>query len=205
MVTISSRALRNLPDEGLISILRGDDGPHARAALEELFHRYNARVHAWSARLLGDDGADDATQEVFLRLISRRELYEERGNLGAWLYVVTRNHCLNVIRQRDRERLARPMSWQEDTLVSSANPLVAAERSELRSTVRCICSDALRPIEQKVVHLRYQWGMRVKEIGLHLRLENVSGARTHLSTATRKIRNGLVEHLGENAVRDLMM
>ena len=70
----------------------------------EIYQRYGAIVFRRARRLLGDEqAAKDACQEVFLRLF--RSLPEfERASPMTWLYTVTTNHCLNLIRDEQRHR-----------------------------------------------------------------------------------------------------
>jgi RNA polymerase sigma-70 factor (ECF subfamily) len=71
---------------------------------QEIYLRYGAVVYRRARRLLGDEqAAKDACQEVFLHLF--RSLPElERASPVTWLYKVTTNHCLNVIRDEQRHR-----------------------------------------------------------------------------------------------------
>jgi RNA polymerase sigma-70 factor (ECF subfamily) len=72
---------------------------------QEIYVRYGSIVYRRARRLLGDEqAAKDACQEVFLRLF--RSLVEfERASPVTWLYKVTTNHCLNVMRDEQRHRL----------------------------------------------------------------------------------------------------
>jgi RNA polymerase sigma-70 factor (ECF subfamily) len=205
---IASRRFDDISDEALFALVRADGvggsgDPAARAALEELFDRYHARVHTWCARMLGDDAlADDATQEIFMRMLLRPVPYREHDSFGAWLYVVTRNHCLNARRRRNREVEGDATAWLERALDTGRDPAAAAVSGDRDEIIRRVCTEVLTALEQEVVYLRYHWGLRVREIGDRLGLENVSGARTHLATATRKVREALVARLGEAAVRE---
>jgi RNA polymerase sigma-70 factor (ECF subfamily) len=48
------------------------------------------------------EAAQDATQEVFVRLVRNMERLEDRGGALPWIYRVTTNHCLNVLRNAGR-------------------------------------------------------------------------------------------------------
>jgi RNA polymerase sigma-70 factor (ECF subfamily) len=71
---------------------------------QEIYLRYGSVVYRRAQRLLGDEhAAKDACHEVFLRLF--RSLPElDRASPLTWLYKVTTNHCLNVIRDEARHR-----------------------------------------------------------------------------------------------------
>lgn len=84
---------------------RGRDESGA-ARFEELFLRHYGRVRGLLRRLLGsDEAAEDATQEVFLRLYRQEPPPDDEG-LGRWLARVATNVGLNILRS-DRRQVAR--------------------------------------------------------------------------------------------------
>jgi RNA polymerase sigma-70 factor (ECF subfamily) len=195
-------------DDDLFAIVQGEAAeasgmPDKRGALEILFDRYHARVHDQCLRLLGDAPlADDVTQEMFLSLLEKPVRYEGRRHFGSWLYIVVRNHCLNVRRRRQREIASEDVHevWSS-ALVDPGDPARTLHEDEMSRMIARTCQDELSVREQEVVHLRYFWGLRVKEINRVLGLENTSGARTHLATAHRKLRDVLRRRFGDDALR----
>lgn len=77
------------------------------ARFETLFLRHYGRVFGILRRLLGsDEEAEDAAQEVFLRLYRQESLPPDEAGLSRWLARVATNVGLNVLRS-DRRQLAR--------------------------------------------------------------------------------------------------
>ncbi len=77
-------------------------------------------------RLIGSvHDAEDLVQETFLRAWRRRETYEGRASLRAWLYKIATNLCLDALRQRPRRLL--PITRQA---VSSLDEPIPAELKE---------------------------------------------------------------------------
>ncbi len=74
-------------------------------AFNELVLRYRSRVFNHAYYLLQNyDAAEDATQEVFLKLF--RKLYQFQGaSFLAWLLRITTNHCLDEFRAAKRSIL----------------------------------------------------------------------------------------------------
>jgi len=71
----------------------------------ELFRLHGAMVYRRAFRLLGrKEDADEATQEVFIRVMRSMSEFEGRSSVTTWLYQVTTNYCLNLIRDRGRRR-----------------------------------------------------------------------------------------------------
>ena len=80
---------------------------------EHAYREHQRRVRAAAQRVVCDAGlADDVTQEVFLKLWQRPELYDAaRGSLAAFLCVMARSRALDRLRaegalDRARGRLA---------------------------------------------------------------------------------------------------
>ena len=91
-------------DSGLTALLRlakaGDT-----AAFEELLLRHERRVLMTAFRLLSSmEDAQDAAQEVFLKLHKHLRRFDEFSALAPWLYRVTVNTCRDIGRKRGREQ-----------------------------------------------------------------------------------------------------
>ncbi len=70
--------------------------------LEAVFRAYSARVYRLCRGMLGNDAdAEDATQEVFLRMFEQVSKFSGRSAFSTWLYRLASNHCLNTTKVRD--------------------------------------------------------------------------------------------------------
>ncbi len=60
-------------------------------------------VYRRCLRLLGDRAlAEDATQEVFVKLVRNMERLQDRATVLPWVYQVATHHCLNLRRHARR-------------------------------------------------------------------------------------------------------
>jgi RNA polymerase sigma-70 factor (ECF subfamily) len=76
-----------------------------RADIAVLFERYGPMVYRRARQILGHDGdAEEALQEVFIRALTRADTFASRSAVSTWLYRITTNYCLNLIRDRSRRR-----------------------------------------------------------------------------------------------------
>jgi RNA polymerase sigma factor (sigma-70 family) len=107
-----------------------------RAEIEALYRQYGALVRRRARRLLGDElEAQDALQEVFVRVLGAMNEFRGASQPSTWLYRITTNLCLNRLRdgRRRRERLAE---------VSDAGPAYApAPAPEARTLLRRMLAD----------------------------------------------------------------
>jgi RNA polymerase sigma factor (sigma-70 family) len=86
-----------LDDGRLVSRANAGDG----AALEELVQRHQAWVYNIAVRMLAHPhDAEDATQEIFIKALTRLSFFEGRSAFRTWLYRIVVNHVLNMKRGR---------------------------------------------------------------------------------------------------------
>jgi RNA polymerase sigma-70 factor (ECF subfamily) len=95
-------------------VLAATDCPERAVTEEErqitdLYKKYGPVVYRRCLRLLRDQAeAQDATQEVFVKLLKHKEKLADPEVAVPWIFSVASNHCLNAIRdqKRHRDRLA---------------------------------------------------------------------------------------------------
>ena len=82
----------------------GSDTSEAqRAQVTGLYREFGPVVYRRCLRLLGDRAAaQDATQEVFVKLLGNIPLLQDRDTVLPWIYRVATNHCLNLLRDARR-------------------------------------------------------------------------------------------------------
>ncbi len=122
----------------------------------ELFHLYKDRTYDFALRMLGDThAAGDIAQEVFLKLYQSQSNHDRIADVKSWLFVVTRNLCLNHIRNRGRQV---PLDALEDQLAQT-NPAVDPRQRALRRALATLES----PYREALILKVYQ-GFSYQEI-----------------------------------------
>ena len=110
-----SPRLSELTDEELIGLCRDKD----QAAFAELVNRYHLRMYNYCHRMTGGrEDAEDAAQEVFLRL-ARKLPEPSGGTIGPWLYRVATTVCIDEARRRARRIVTAD---DDEALVTAADP-----------------------------------------------------------------------------------
>ena len=92
--------LPDASDEELIARARAGDEP----SFEEFMNRHVAAVHRWMVRAVGEDDADDMTQDVFLRAYRGLPRFRSQAPPRAWLAAIADNAIKNRYRSRSRFR-----------------------------------------------------------------------------------------------------
>jgi RNA polymerase sigma-70 factor (ECF subfamily) len=77
--------------------------------LDQIYRQYGPMVRRRCLAILRrDDDADDAAQEVFVRVLRSAGAFRGQSSPATWLYRIATNTCLNRIRDaKNRERLDR--------------------------------------------------------------------------------------------------
>jgi RNA polymerase sigma-70 factor (ECF subfamily) len=113
-------------DEKLVArTLAGD-----RNAFRVLVERHYTAVYRLCRSILRHpEDAEDATQEVFLRVHTALAQFQNRGAFGAWLRRLTVNHCLNRTQSATAKVNARSHSLE--LIRMELNQLPASQRAAL--------------------------------------------------------------------------
>lgn len=111
------------------------------AEFNEAYHQYHRLVYNLALQYLPNNAdAEDATQEVFVKLFHHSHRYQaEKASLKTWICRITIHHCLDVIRARKAAKRFGFLTalFQNDTPETSAHifphfdhPGVALENKE---------------------------------------------------------------------------
>lgn len=181
---------KNVPDEELLRIARSQgDAERRRAAATELVCRYRDSVYLWCFRYTGDvDRALDLSQDVLASVWEKIETFEGRAKFSSWLYAVTRNRCIDASRH-----VSYLLDEEAVAAAPDRKPLPDAalyEEQDEQWLLRTIQSE-LEPDEQQAIWLRCIERMGIDDVTRVMQLENVTGARTVLQRARKKLRAAL--------------
>jgi RNA polymerase sigma factor (sigma-70 family) len=84
-------------DQALVMRTRSGD----REALEHLIERHQGWIYNIALRMLyHPQDAEDATQEILVKVLTRLSSFEGRSGFRTWLYRIVVNHVLNMKRGR---------------------------------------------------------------------------------------------------------
>ena len=155
------------------------DGP---AAFETLLRAHEAMVTRTALRLTGNrQDAQDAAQEVFLRLHRSLGRMDDSRNLTGWLYRVTVNVCRDILRKR------RNIDSLDDVQVAAPG---CAEAEVNRAQQLKMVEEALRTLPEKeraAVTLRDIEGLSTHDVAEILGSSEAT-VRSQISAARLKIR-----------------
>lgn len=168
MGLIQPYKLQNLPDEELFTAFKKG----SESAFDFLLSRHQKPLYNFLYRTLGNfEAAEEALQEVFLRVIRSANEYKPSAKFTTWLYTIARNFCIDYGRkQRFRRHLsldtkenddAEPLQSSFAVDEASADEWVSAQQLE---KILYTILDGLAPEQKEVFLLRETQGLPFDEI-----------------------------------------
>src|SRR5882762_3726430 len=94
------REMKHLSDQELMSIVQAGDFSPA----SELYDRYSSRIYNFAYRFLkNSEAAEDATQEVFVKMLKHAGQFHGGAKLSTWLFSITANWCRDYLKKADNK------------------------------------------------------------------------------------------------------
>lgn len=163
-------------DLALVTAIRSGD----QGAMAALYDRYSSIVYSVALRVLQDTGAaEDVLQEIFMQLWRSPGAFDaNRGNMAAWLAVISRHRAIDALRRR------RPENNIEDLVVSVEPDLASdADRTRTMDKVRGALQ-TMPQTQRSALEMAYFEGLT------HVEIADKTGEP--LGTIKTRIRAGLL-------------
>jgi len=175
-------------DRELVRRIRDGDAEALRAIVE----RYQDRIFSLIYGIVRDrHEVEDVAQEVFLKVYTRIQAFDERSKFYTWLYRV----AANAAKDHVKKRIRRPaVALEEDDVVPSAgdSPVAHAAAAETRRLVReAIAALPLR--YREVLTLRELEGLSYNEIAGVLQI-SIGTVESRLHRARAKLKRRMERH-----------
>lgn len=142
-------------------------------AVAELYDRFGSLVFRMAVQSMPTRGeAEDAVQEVFVRLWRTAERYDpRRAALVTWVMLITRRHLVDKLRRkRARIKAIGLDDYQPSSDKSEVGPIVAGQGIERREQFEALLAriDTLPELQRTVVKRAYLGGQTLRQIGEEL-------------------------------------
>lgn len=152
--------MKHLSDQELMRIVQG--GEYSPAS--EIYDRYSARIYNFAFRFLKNaEAAEDATQEVFVKMLKHANQFQGDAKLSTWLFSIAANWCRDYLRKADNKA-----KEAEDVLVtlpapSEGSPERKLEQRENEHRIQRALQ-ALTPEQREAILLSRYQGLSYAEI-----------------------------------------
>jgi RNA polymerase sigma-70 factor (ECF subfamily) len=146
---------------------------------ERIFRQYYGGMFRLARKMLGDDQeSKDVVSDVFTQLLnSHADLHSD--TLQSYLLMSVRNRCLNLLvhKQREQAAIVDLRTGENDN----------TEQEQLDMLHRYI-DDHMPEMTQRILRLRYQQGMKYREIADELKVSEVTVFH-HLSQSLKELKD----------------
>jgi RNA polymerase sigma-70 factor (ECF subfamily) len=153
----------NVEDRDLIArASRGDV-----EAFTKLVRAHSSLVYRVALRMVGDEDAQDASQEVWIRVWRNIKSFRGESAFSTWLYRITMNTCLSI-RQRESRRKeweygGDEMPYLPEPSGGDADPETAVVSAERREEIQAALRH-VRAEHRAALVLRHMEGLSYAEI-----------------------------------------
>jgi RNA polymerase sigma-70 factor (ECF subfamily) len=180
-------------DQALARARAGD-----REGFRLLVERHSRGLFRLAHRMTGNEhDAEDVVQEAFLRAYRRLDQFEDRSQVGSWLFRIAANCAYDVLRARQRRNRHLEPEGPDgaDALAAAdAGPERLAAGSDVRRGVEAAMGE-MSDRERSAFALRHFEGWSIAEISGALGLDE-SATKQSIFRAVRKARAALAPLAG---------
>lgn len=184
--------------ENLVETARAGD----KASLEEIVRRIQDKIYGLSLRMLYHPAdAEDATQEILIKIITHLDRFEGRSRFTTWAYRVASNHLLTT-KKRLAETFNHTFEIYEHVLdkrdsYSQLNNYNQAEKDLMLEEMKLTCTQGLLLCLKRQVRLAFilgeVFGVTNKE-GAEILDISTDAYRQRLSRGRKLIRNFMIKN-----------
>ncbi|WP_158618198.1 RNA polymerase sigma factor [Chitinophaga lutea] len=164
-------------------------------AFRQLFEQYSDRVFGVAYTYTkSSEMSEEVVQDIFLKIWTKRESLHTVTRLHDYIFIMTRNHILNLLRGIAREKACMK---RHQELSDSFTP--APETAYMQKESQLVLEEAvlrLPPRQRMIYQLNQRHGLKLNEVADQLKLSR-NTVRNHLFRAMLFIRDYVRKHDGE--------
>ncbi|MFN7119328.1 MAG: RNA polymerase sigma factor [Saprospiraceae bacterium] len=127
-----------------------------------LYQRYASKIYAKCLTILKDEMlAEDATQEIFMKIFLNLSKFEDKAKFSTWIYSIAYNYCIDYLRRKQKsdifsEDIEKAPDVQYEV---SDEALIEMETQQLKRVL-----EALPAGDRALLLMKYQDDLSIKEI-----------------------------------------
>ena len=157
-----------------------------RADFNDLIRQLSRNLYGYAFRILrNQEEAEDAVQEIFIKLWKMGTKLDEYSNIGALATTMTRNLCIDQLRKK-KHFISEEQEGSDIQIADNNSPYQLLENRESDDILHQII-DKLPDLYKNVIILREIDGLSYEEI-IEKTEQNINTLRVTLSRARKMIR-----------------
>lgn len=124
--------IQNIPNKGEHAILINSLRDGEEEGLVGIYRLYNRQLLFFAKKYVGDyQVAEEIVGDVFVKVWERRASFSNLDRLRAFLYIATKNRCLNVLRDTNIHERIDDVANYEELLYDDTDIFTKIVRTEL--------------------------------------------------------------------------
>lgn len=166
LLLIMTILITQLDDDALVRQSQ-TELPYVTGCYEELVKRYQQSVYAMCRRYLNvDSDAEDATQDVFLKVFHALPGFEHRSTFKTWVFSIAINHCKTLLSRSQRFSQFHEFDDENGELEIEDEGSDTGEINEADDERNCVQSviSQMKEEERDVILLRFTSELPIEEI-----------------------------------------
>lgn len=179
--------LRKHTDNNLLICLKQGD----IVAFDELYHRYSRKLMAFSLTFFPDQQlAEEAVQEVFVRVWERRKKLDETKSFKSYLFQAVKFYVYNYIRDRKKDCSLDNLS--DENVIGARNQEDDYTYNEMELMVMELI-EKLPKVQKEVFKLNKLKGMKSDKIAHQMKLSKRT-IEHHIYLASKSLKKNLLHN-----------
>lgn len=167
-----------------------------RPEFDTLVHELSRQLYGLAFRFLSNrEEAEDAVQEVFIRMWRMNDKLGEYRSIGALASTMTKNYCIDQIRKRKRELPGNQSNRDIIAEEPSSGPYEQFEQVESSA----ILDEIIRSLDhsqRELIRMREMEELSYEEIA-QVTGQNVNAIRVSMSRLRKTIKDKFIKHYHE--------
>jgi len=164
----------------------------SESAFSTLYNNQVSKIYAYALNIVKSPAlAEDVVQETFVKLWENASNLQNDSNISAYLFTITRNLCLNLIRRAKKE------TWITDEIIAFAiDALDNGVEYTQHQQLKVLLNDAiaqLPPKRKMIYELCKIKGMSYQQVAEQLNLSQ-STVNSQMVKAIKSVQQYLVKH-----------
>jgi RNA polymerase sigma factor (sigma-70 family) len=128
-----------------------------------LYDRYTNKVYAKCMSMLRDQElAEDATQEIFVKILLSLSKFNGKSKFSTWLYSITYNYCIDQIRKEKNENFVQVNDFSRIDKVD--DDMYESEIKETNVFRLKEVMDKMNAEDKCILLMKYQDELSIKDI-----------------------------------------
>ena len=153
---------KKMADEDLVRLYIETQGTQY---FSHLYSRYADRVYSKCISLLKDEMlAEDALQEIFLKIFLNLSKFGHQSKFSTWVYSVAYNYCIDLIRRQKKDRDLFSENEIDTERYDVRDDIDDTQMLEMDLKFLQITLDKLAPDDRIVLLMKYHDDMSIKDI-----------------------------------------